>query len=315
MSKKKTKSIGLRVAFCRLDRTVTNFIERVKKLEEKVEENDNTLDYYDGVVIPGFQQELHSIKLKIEHKDIDIMISQVKNSIKKLEHKCEKNPTQLDIDRQLQGMNMEMQERLGRLEDKCENCIPHGHTSVFPDVYGNPIKITTLPHEPINPFKIHLNDKDIEDALSGSRYIPDSYGRLAEVRFYPKEANSWKVKYLDAIKESIEKIWEPRSRAEEVKRDCPVCEVAEERHDRDRPKNPQDIRAQMTNSKCDYCPIKWKTGESSCKGTPYVNWIISIEDDYPNVAKQMARDEVNFLKQLYYDLLFDKIKDPFEKKS
>jgi len=95
-----------------------------------------------------------------------------------------------------------------------------------------------------------------------------------------------------------------------------VCEVARKRQIRDRFENPQDIKAQITtDTRCEYCPIKWKTELSSCYETPCEKWHRAILGDCPNFAKQMARDEVNFLKQIYYDLLLDKIKDPFINKG
>ncbi len=69
----------------------------------------------------------------------------------------------------------------------------------------------------------------------------------------------------------------------------------------------------IKNVDCGGCPIKNKTGQSQCEGTPYPNWIKhhikdhpveSIENGYHvecGECKELARDMYDF----YLDMLFE----------
>jgi len=95
---------------------------------------------------------------------------------------------------------------------------------------------------------------------------------------------------LKALKESI-KEWSKiidRTGGDEGTRNCPLCDIFYENN-------------------CNGCPIKEKTGEDCCYGTPYDDWIEHHDKEHDllfplkiecDECKEIAERELEFLEML-----------------
>ena len=82
----------------------------------------------------------------------------------------------------------------------------------------------------------------------------------------------------NALDQSID-IWEERAQGRDTDESCPLC---------------------CKYDHCVDCPVKERTGLTSCKKTPYINWYntkTEYGDDSPK-AKEAAKKELAFLKSL-----------------
>lgn len=84
------------------------------------------------------------------------------------------------------------------------------------------------------------------------------------------------------LEESI-KIWEERAKGNFITSDCPLCKVYECN---------SPIKRGLR------CPVKRRTGQEGCNGTPYWKYSHKLNMGTNEEAKKAAQEELDFLKSL-----------------